>query len=255
MSNVFFAQSQAVFHYETRQLRNRLREAWVSAQHGRRKPPTLKKCREMLADEYGYGLSELSVIQELTGRFVERNLMEGKWINNPYPVWRPGIYYRQLKALQYALEHRMPVQQAASKHGVTFAGFHFSDLLMCKLSQHYRLRYLDLSGLIAPFSMIHDLWTVPSFENADLRHARFYQTYCDPSVSPGVVAADTNFDGADLRHADFRLSYLARSSFSRARVDGTDFRGAVMTRTRLMGATGRYLEGERRGNRDWFIFE
>ncbi len=93
--------------------------------------------------------------------------------------------------------------------------------------------------------MIHDLWTAPSFENANLRHARFYQAYCDPSVSPGVVIADTNFDGADLRHADFRLSFLARSSFRRARVDGTDFRGAQMMSSRLTGATGRYLEDER----------
>lgn len=255
MSTVFLAQSQAVFHYETRQLRNRLRKAWGASQPGRSKAPTLKRCREMLADEYGYALTELLKIQALTGRFVARNSIEGGWAGNPYPVWRPGIYYRQVRVLQSALEQRVPVQEVASRHGVSFAGFHFSDLLMCKLSQRYQMRHLDLTGLVAPFAMIHDLWTTPSFAGADLRHARFYRTYCDPAVSPGVVAADTDFDGADLRCADLRLAYLARSTFRKARLAGTDFRGAVMTKSSLLGATGHYLEGERRGNQGWFIYE
>lgn len=255
MSSVFFAQSQAVFHYETRQLRNRLREAWVESPRGRRKPPTLKKCRELLADEYGYNLPDLLSTQHLTGRFVEVNYQEGAWKVSPYPVWRPGIYYRQLAALRLALEHRMPVQQAATRLGVSFAGFHFSDLLMCKLSQHYKMKYLDLTGLVAPFAMIHDLWTAPSFAGADLRYTRFYQTYCDPAVSPGVIAADIDFEGADLRYADFRLAYLARSSFRRARLDGADFRGAEITKTKFVGASGRYLESEDGQGTDWYVFK
>jgi len=254
MSNVFHAQSQAVFHYETRQLRNRLREAWADSPRGRRKPPSLEKCRSLLAQQYGYELSDLESTQELTGRFVELNNSEGKWAACPYPLWRPGIYYRQYRALLYALQHKLPLQQAASQLGVSFAGFHFSDLLMNKLTMSHGLIQVDMSGLIAPFAMIHNLWMVPSFAGADLRHARFYQTYCDPAVSPGVVGADTDFAGADLRHADFRLAYLARSSFQKARLDGTDFRGAVTTRSRLIGATGRYLEGERQDHQGWFVF-
>ncbi|WP_081669633.1 pentapeptide repeat-containing protein [Pseudomonas taiwanensis] len=59
-----------------------------------------------------------------------------------------------------------------------------------------------------------------------------------PCCESGCWGADTDFAGADLRHADFRLAYLARSSFQKARLDGTDFRGAVTTRSRLIGATG-----------------
>lgn len=49
--------------------------------------------------------------------------------------------------------------------------------------------------------------------------------------------------------------YLARLSFRKARLEGTDFRGAEVAGTRLIGSTGRYLACASHPRSDWYVFE
>lgn len=136
----------------------------------------------------------------------------------------------------------------------SFVGFHFSEALFNKIfCMLDGWPNVDFAGLIAHDALIQEQWMGGSFAGAKLSRAKFYRTYVDPAIGPGVVAPDTDFSNADLSGADLRLSYISRCNFTNAMLEGTDFRGATIHGARFNQSAGTYKGGEAPYPSDWVI--
>lgn len=215
----------------------------------------LSDCQRALAASYGYGYQTLQLDDHLISKYIEHCRNRGYW-NKPYSgnFDRPR-HFLQVEALIDALRSDIPLAEAALKRCVDFAGFHFSDLLISRITTAVRATApLNFSGVNAPGALIDEGWLydVEDLRGANLRDAKFYSVTADPVVRPGAHCFQADFSYSDLRGTDFRRSYLRRSLFVGARLEGADFRNSTLSECDFTGATGGYRV-ENVDSSDWSV--
>lgn len=263
MSKLPKIQSLELFRYESKQLhksiQNGCTHSVIRAVNGGfrgEKLPGLKACAKIVADEYGYAYRDLINTQNLMVQYVYRNLEDRHWRLESLKRLNPQRYLRQIEVILDSIKRKVPLEVAARQKGESFVGFHFSDLLYYRLfNQLNTWPMVDLAGIDARQAIIHEHWMGGSFAGANLEDAKFYRTYGDPAVGPGVVAPDTDFSNANLKRADLRCSYIKRCNFRNASLEGADLRRATIDGSMFEGSEGKWLSGGSVNPKNWVIFK
>lgn len=227
----------------------------VSAQG---EPPSLIKlthCQRALAASYGYEFQSLQIEDQLISKYIAHCYSRGYW-RAPYSCsFNRPRFTLQTEAIFDSFREKIPLAIAASKKGVDFAGFHFSEMLLSRISMELDIdEEPDFSGIRAPGALFDQVWLhdVESLRGADLRDVKFYSVTVDPTVRPGAHCFQADFSEADLRGADFRRSYLRGCVFVGAKLDGADFANSVLHECNFTGATGEHRVGKV-DSRDWAV--
>lgn len=226
----------------------------VAEQSGRQSVK-LSVCQRVLAASYGYEYQALQLNDHLISKYIAHCHNRGYW-SNPYSCSfsRPR-FFLQVEALTDALRRDVPLAEAASKRGIDFAGFHFSDLLFSRIATLVQADTPpNFNGIIAPSALIESGWLydVENLRGANLRDVKFYSVTVDPVVRPGAHCFQADFSYSDLRGADFRRSYLRGSLFVGANLDGADFRNSTLSECDFTGAMGEYRI-EKVDPSDWIV--
>lgn len=215
----------------------------------------LSVCQRALAASYGYEYQTLQLDDHLISKYIEHCHNRRYW-NKPYSrSFNRPRYLLQVEALIDALHRDIPLAEAALERGVDFAGFHFSDLLICRITTSVRASApLNFSRVNAPGALIEEGWLydVEDLRGSNLRDAKFYSVTVDPVVRPGAHCFQADFSYADLRGTDFRRSYLRRSLFVGANLEGADFRNSTLSECDFTGALGEYRV-EKVDPSDWSV--
>lgn len=227
----------------------------VSAQGEPQSSIKLTDCQRALAASYGYEFQLLQFEDQLISKYIAHCYSRGYW-GTPYSCSFNRPRFRlQNEAILDSFRKRIPLAVAASRKGVDFAGFHFSEMLLSRISMEVDIEGPpDFSGVCAPGALFDQDWLhdVESLKGADLREAKFYSVTVDPSVLPGAHCFQADFSEADLRGADFRRSYLRGCVFVGAKLDGVNFTNSVLHECNFTGATGKHRIGKA-DSRDWAV--
>lgn len=201
---------------------------------------------QITAREMGIDYNDISKEGRACAAYYEKNLSNGAWDQPVRLLYTPVLFEAQLRVLVEAADRCQPIGIVASKRGVSFEQFHFSQELYNHLYTVVEFDSLSFEGLHAPNSVFNSTWaeSATNFMGANLEHCRFMHMDDMYATWSGIHVYEGNFARANLTGADMRRSYLRSSDFFSCKLEGADLRGANVNECGLGGSYGKFLSSK-----------